>query len=219
MRNGALGCAENLRWFYTGGVSFTPNELVPLLIAVSFAAGLNVYATVATLGLLGHFHAIALPPSLHLLDGWPVIVGATVLFGVEFFADKVPAFDLIWNALHTFIRVPVAALLAYQAASSLSPGKQLAATLAGGLIAFIAHGGKTAVRAAVTPSPEPVSNIALSAGEDVLAIVLVCLAAWLPWIAAAVALVFAVVTLLLVRWVLRALSSVFRGARTIGRAA
>ena len=200
-------------------MSLPPNELVPLLIAVSFAAGLNVYATVATLGLLGHFHAIALPQSLHVLDGWPVIIGAAVLFGVEFFADKVPAFDLIWNALHTFIRFPVAALLAYQAASSLSPGEQLAATLAGGLIAFIAHGGKTAIRAAVTPAPEPLSNIALSTGEDVLAILLVCLATWLPWIAAAIALILAVVTLLLVRWVFRALSSLFRGARTVGHAA
>jgi len=144
-------------------------------------------------------------------------VGAAVLFGVEFFADKVPAFDLVWNALHTFIRVPVAAMLAYQTASSLSPGEQLAATLAGGLIAFIAHGGKTAVRAAVTPSPEPLSNIALSAGEDLLAIILVCLAAWAPWIAAAMALVLAIATLLLMRWVLRVLSSLFCGARTVVR--
>jgi len=121
-------------------MSLTPNETVALLIAVSFAAGLNVYATVGTLGLLGHFHAIALPPSLHLLTDWPIIVASVALFGVEFFADKVPAFDLVWNALHTFIRVPVAALLAYQAASSLSPGEQLAATLAGGMIAFRAHG-------------------------------------------------------------------------------
>jgi hypothetical protein len=98
-------------------MSLTPNEIVALLIAVSFAAGLNVYATVATLGLLGHFGAIALPPSLHLLTDWPIIVASVALFGVEFFADKVPAFDLVWNALHTFIRVPVAALFAYQATS------------------------------------------------------------------------------------------------------
>src|SRR6476469_5775327 len=140
------------------------NELVALLVAVSFAAGLNVYATVATLGLLAHSGVLPLPPSLHLLSSWWVIGASIALFAVEFFADKVPAFDLIWNALHTFIRIPVAALLAYQATASLSPWQQLAATAAGGAIALAAHGGKTAARAAVTPSPEPLSNMTLSLG-------------------------------------------------------
>src|SRR5580700_8697046 len=157
---------------YTLCMQFSGNELVALLIAVSFAAGLNVYATVATLGLLAHTRWLELPASLHILGDWRIIAAALALFAVEFFADKIPAFDLIWNALHTFIRIPVAALLAYQATASLTPAEQLCATLAGGMIAFIAHGGKTAVRAAVTPSPEPFSNIALSLGEDGLAIFL-----------------------------------------------
>jgi len=196
-------------------MNLPPNELVALLIAVSFAAGLNVYATVATLGLLGRFGWLALPASLHLLAGWPIIIASTALFGVEFFADKVPAFDLVWNALHTFIRVPVAALLAYQATTSLTPGEQLAATLAGGAIAFIAHGSKTAVRAVVTPSPEPVSNITLSLGEDVLAVLLTWMAAWKPYVAAAIAAVLVVISLLLIRWILRALKALFRGARQV----
>jgi Domain of unknown function (DUF4126) len=196
-------------------VSLPPNEIVALLIAVCFAAGLNVYATVATLGLLAHTRWVELPPSLHALANWWIIAVAGVLFVIEIFADKIPAFDLIWNALHTFIRVPVAALLAWQATSTLSPGEQLAAALAGGLIAFIAHGGKTAVRAAVTPSPEPISNITLSAGEDALAIFLVWFATWKPYIAAAIAAVLLVVTLLLIRWVLRALKVLFRGARQL----
>ncbi|HWT66221.1 MAG TPA: DUF4126 domain-containing protein, partial [Terracidiphilus sp.] len=75
-----------------------------MIIAVSFAAGLNVYATVATLGLLAHTSLLALPPSLDLLRSWWIIAAAAALFAVEFFADKVPAFDLVWNALHTFIR-------------------------------------------------------------------------------------------------------------------
>ena len=190
-----------------------PNELVALMIAVSFAAGLNVYATVATLGLLGHFQLLALPPSLHLLTGWPIIIAAVALFAVEFFADKIPAFDLIWNALHTFIRVPVAALLAYQATASLSPGEQLAATLAGGAIAFIAHGGKTAVRAAVTPSPEPFSNVTLSMGEDVLAVFLTWMATWKPYIAAVIAAVLVLIALLLIRWIWRAVKALFSGAQ------
>ena len=186
--------------------------MVALLIAVSFAAGLNVYATVATLGLLARAGWVPLPPSLDLLGSWYVIAASGALFLVEFFADKIPAFDLIWNALHTFIRVPIAALLAYQATSSLSPGEQMLATIAGGLIALAAHGGKTAARAAVTPSPEPFSNITLSLGEDVLAVFLTWMATWKPYIAASIAAALIVAIVLLVRWVWRALCSLFRGA-------
>jgi hypothetical protein len=114
------------------------------------------------------------------------------MFVIEFFADKVPAFDLVWNALHTFVRVPLAALLAYAATSQLSPGKQLLATALGGAIALAAHGGKTALRAAVTPSPEPFSNITLSLGEDALAIFLIWLATRHPYWSAAIAGVFLV---------------------------
>ena len=184
-----------------------------MLIAVSFAAGLNVYATVATLGLLGHYGVLALPPSLSLIENWWVIGASAALFGVEFFADKVPAFDLVWNALHTFIRVPVAALLAYQATAALSPEKQLVATLAGGMIALIAHGGKTAARAAVTPSPEPFSNMTLSLGEDALAVFLTWMATWKPYIAAAIAGAGVLAIILLMRWVLRAMGALFRGAK------
>jgi hypothetical protein len=187
-------------------------ELVALLIAVSFAAGLNVYATVATLGLLAHAGVLALPSALQPIANWWVIGASVALFAVEFFADKVPAFDLVWNALHTFIRVPVAALLAYEATASLSPGEQLAATLAGGAIAFVAHGGKTAVRAAVTPSPEPFSNIGLSVGEDALAISLTWLASVHPYWAAGIAATLVLITIVLVRWVWRAMKALFRGA-------
>src|SRR5579864_6981136 len=90
-------------------------EILAIVVSASFAAGLNLYATLLTLGLLGRFHALPLPPALHLIESWPVIVIAGALFALEFFADKVPAFDLIWNALHTFIRVPVAALMAWGA--------------------------------------------------------------------------------------------------------
>jgi hypothetical protein len=200
---------------YTCSVSvlaIPPQELVALLIAISFAAGLNVYATVATLGLLAHTHWLALPPSLHVLGNWWIIGAAAALFAVEFFADKVPAFDLVWNALHTFIRVPVAALLAYQAASGLSPLEQAAAAVIGGTIALAAHGGKTAVRAAVTPSPEPLSNIALSSVEDIGAVGLTWLATAHPYMAGGIALAGVVVTILLIRLIWKALKSLFRGA-------
>jgi Domain of unknown function (DUF4126) len=189
-----------------------PGELFALLVAIGFAAGLNLYATVAVLGLLGHFAHLPLPPGLQLLAGWPVIIASTALFGVEFFADKIPAFDLLWNALHTFIRVPVAGLMAYRATSQLSPGHQLLATLLGATVALIAHSGKTAARAAVTPSPEPFSNISLSVGEDVLAIGMTWLATRHPYVAGTLATVFVVIIVLLTRLVIRAMRALFSGA-------
>jgi hypothetical protein len=189
-----------------------PAELFSLLVAVGFAAGLNTYATVAVLGLLGHFAHLPLPPGLQLLAGWPVILVSLALFGIEFFADKIPAFDLIWNALHTFIRVPIAGLLAYRATSQLSPEHQLLATLLGAAVALIAHGGKTAARAAVTPSPEPFSNITLSLGEDALAIGLTWLATRHPYVAGTLATVFVLIVVLMTRLVIRAMRALFRGA-------
>ena len=188
------------------------SELFALLAAIGFAAGLNLYATVAVLGLLARFGHLPLPPGLHVLQGWPVIAVCIVLFVIEFFADKIPAFDLIWNALHTFIRVPVAGLLAYQATSQLSPEHQLLATLLGAAVALAAHGGKMAARAAVTPSPEPFSNIALSLGEDVLAIALTWLATRHPYAAGALAAIFVAIIVLLMHWVIRAMRALFRGA-------
>ena len=189
-----------------------PSQLFALLAAVAFAAGLNVYATTAAIGLLARFGHLPLPPGLHLLENWTVIGASVALFALEFFADKIPAFDLIWNALHTFIRVPIAALLAFQATRQLSPEYQLLATLLGAGVALAAHGGKMAVRAAVTPSPEPLSNTALSLGEDALAVALTWLATRHPYIAGAIAIVLVVVVVILVRWVVRALRALFRGA-------
>jgi uncharacterized protein DUF4126 len=195
-----------------GGVNVPTNELIALLVATSFAAGLNVYATLATLGLLARAGLLPLPTSLHLLSNWWIIAASGVMFVTEFFADKIPAFDLMWNALHTFVRVPLAALLAYAATSGLSPEQQLLAAALGGAIALAAHGGKTAARAAVTPSPEPFSNITLSLGEDAVAIGLTWFATQHPYWAAGVASVFLVTIIVLVRWVVRALRALFRGA-------
>ena len=187
-------------------------ELFSLLAAIGFAAGLNLYATVAVLGLLARFGHLPLPPGLLLLAGWPVIIASLALFTLEFFADKVPAFDLLWNALHTFIRIPVAGLLAYQATNQLSPQHQLLATLLGAAIALVAHSGKTAARAAVTPSPEPFSNISLSLAEDILAIALTWLATRHPYLAGTLAISFVVIIVLFTRWVIRAMRALFRGA-------
>lgn len=182
------------------------------LVGISFAAGLNVYATLATLGLLSRFGVFPLPPSLHIIASWYVIGISLLLFLVEMFADKVPLLDLVWNALHTFIRVPLAALVAYQATTTLSPWGQIIVSIASAGIALAAHGGKMAVRAAVTPSPEPVSNAALSVGEDVLAVSLTWIATKHPFIAAVLALLLVVVVVLFIRWVISSLGALFRGA-------
>ena len=193
-------------------VKVSANELLALLVATSFAAGLNLYATVATLGLLARGGVLPLPATLQLLASWYVIAISGVLFLIEFFADKIPAFDLIWNALHTFIRVPIAALLAYRATAQLSPTEQMLCAIAGGAIALAAHGGKTAARAAVTPSPEPISNISLSAGEDAFAVFLTWFATRHPFVAAAIVVCLLGVIITLMRWVARALRALFRGA-------
>ncbi len=189
--------------------AFTPSTIAALVIAASFAAGLNVYATVLTLGLLAHAHWVVLPSGLEVLGAWPIIVASGILFALEFVADKIPGVDMVWNALHTFIRVPVAALLAYRATSHLSPQMQLLATTGGALIALAAHGSKTAVRAVVTPSPEPVSNIALSTGEDGIAIGLTWLVTRHPWTAAGIAAALTLFAVLMARWIVKALRKVW----------
>jgi hypothetical protein len=194
----------------TGMTIFTPSNIAALIIASSFAAGLNVYATVLTLGLLSRAHTVALPPGLELLGSWWVIGVSGAMFALEFVADKIPAFDMIWNALHTFIRPPVAALLAWQASAQLSPQMKLVAALAGASIAMISHGSKTAVRAAVTPSPEPISNIALSTSEDVLAVGITWLTTKHPWIAATIAATLTLCAILAARWIVRLLQKLWK---------
>lgn len=191
------------------------DQTVAMIAGTSFAAGLNVYATVGALGLLAHAGVVQLPTTLHLLESWWVIAVSLGMFTIEFFADKVPMFDLLWNALHTFVRIPVAAYIAYAATSHLSPEMQLVSTLMGATIAFAAHGGKTALRAAVTPSPEPFSNMALSLGEDVGAISLTWIATQHPYFAAVVVAVLLLMVIVCVRWVVRSLRSLYHSAAAV----
>ena len=191
-----------------------PNQaqIIALVIASSFAAGLNVYAMLATLGFLGRMDVVQLPPAIHVIQNPAVIAVATAMFILHFFADKIPAFDLIWNGLHTFIRIPLAALVAYGATSQLSPEAQIASTALAASIAAVAHTGKFAARAAVTPSPEPISNIALSTGEDAASIGLTWFAARHPYWSAVVAIALVIATVVLIRLFARAVKAVFRKA-------
>jgi hypothetical protein len=182
---------------------FDPGRLTALLVAVSFAAGLNLYVTVAVLGLLGRFHVLTLPPGLSLLDHTWVIALAIGLSVIEAVADKIPYFDLVWNAAHTFIRVPAAAILAYQATNHLSPVEHALVTVAAAAIAGVAHTTKTSARLAVSATPEPVSNAVLSASEDVAAAGITWIATVHPYIGAAIVVVALGVCLLMVRWLMR----------------
>jgi hypothetical protein len=188
------------------------HTLTALLVVVCFSAGLNVYATVAMLGVLARTHVVILPPSLGILESWYMIGACAVLFLVEFVGDKIPVFDLLWNALQTFVRVPVAALITYAATSQLPQWQQLLATLAGSLIALAAHGGKTAARAAVLHSPEPISNAALSLSEDAAVVFLIWFATKHPYAAAAMVVVATIVIVLMIRVVIRAMRNLFAQA-------
>jgi Domain of unknown function (DUF4126) len=190
----------------------TGAQLSAILMVVSFSAGLNVYATVAMLGLLTRASLLTLPPALHPVANWYVIAACAVLFAVEFIGDKIPVFDILWNALHTFVRIPVAALLTYESTAQLPEWQRLLATALGTLIALLAHGGKTAARAAVSPSPEPFSNAALSLSEDAFVVFLMWFATRHAYISASIVIVMLAIIIVMIRVVLRALRNLFRGA-------
>ena len=153
-----------------------PIQTLSLALGAGFSSGLNLYATVATLGLLQRFGVIHLPVSLQVLAHPWVIGVAAALYLLEFFADKIPYVDTIWDFIHTFIRPPAAALLAYAAAGGAGAEWRWGAALLAGSVALTSHGTKVSARAAVNTSPEPFSNWTLSLGEDVLAV-------WLSWMA------------------------------------
>ena len=153
-----------------------PVEALSLALGAGFSSGLNLYATIATLGLLQRFGIIHLPQALQVLSH-PWILGiAIALYALEFLADKIPFIDTVWDAVHTLIRPPAAALLAYSATAPAPPEWRWGAALLAGGVALTAHGTKASTRAAVNASPEPFSNWALSFGEDLLAV-------WLTWMA------------------------------------
>jgi uncharacterized protein DUF4126 len=153
-----------------------PIETLGLALGAGFSSGLNLYATIATLGLLQRFGVIRLPEQLQVL-AHPWVLGiAIALYVIEFLADKIPLVDTVWDAIHTVIRPPAAALLAYGAAGAAPPEWRWGAALLAGGVALTSHGTKASTRAAVNASPEPFSNWALSFGEDALAV-------WLTWLA------------------------------------
>jgi len=181
-----------------------------IAMGAGWVSGINLYAAVATLGLLGRFASLQLPGELDVLTSWWIIGLAVVLYLIEFFADKIPYLDSAWDAIHTFIRIPAGAVLAATAFGDFDRGVQAAALLLGGGLAFSAHGTKASARAAINLSPEPVSNIVVSLIEDVVAIVSILLSVFLPL----VLIIFLVVFVALSIYMLPRMVRVLRGAKT-----
>ena len=178
----------------------SPLETLGFALGTSFASGINLYATVAAAGLFQRFGVVTLPEPLQVL-AHPVVLGVAVtMFLVEFIADKIPYVDSAWDALHTFIRPPAAALLSYSAFAGEGVPEQwkLAAALLAGSVALTSHGAKASTRAAANASPEPVSNWTLSLLEDGFVVFLAWMAAEHPLLTAIVVVVLVIVAVFVI---------------------
>jgi hypothetical protein len=158
-------------------------------LGFSFAAGVNLYATVAMLGLASRFGWVRLPEQFGVFDNDYVIAGAVVMYVIEFFADKIPYVDTVWDMIHTAIRPAGGALIAVSTLGEASPTTQGLIALLGGTVAAGSHLTKTSTRAVANTSPEPFSNWILSLGEDVFVVGLAYLAMQYPMVALVVACV------------------------------
>ncbi len=196
-----------MEWFST----------LSLALGSAWTSGINLYATVTVLGLLQKFGATKLPGGLDALDNWWIIGIAGGLYLVEFFADKIPYVDSVWDVVHTFIRVPAGAIVAYAATNQLDSSIAIPATLIGGGLAFASHGTKAAARVGANFSPEPVSNWALSFIEDGIAIAGTVLAVFAPFLIAGVLFIFVIIFLWFLPKVLRAVRRLFRAVAAFFR--
>jgi hypothetical protein len=174
------------------------------MLGFSFAAGINLYATTAILGLATHFHWVDLPPQYRVFDN-PWIIGASLaLYVIEFAADKIPWVDSIWDAMHTVIRPVGGALIAVATLGDASPTVEGLAALLGGTLAAGSHFTKAGTRAVANTSPEPFSNWLLSLSEDIFVVGLGFLALKYPAAAAIAVVICVVVMLTFAAWIIRA---------------
>lgn len=179
-----------------------------LAMGSSWVSGINLYAAVATLGLLSRFAHLQLPGELSVVNNWWVIGVAIALYLVEFFADKIPYLDSAWDVFHTFIRVPAGAALAAASFGDYDKSVQVIALLLGGGIALSSHGTKATSRVAINTSPEPASNIAASLFEDVLAVGSIFLAVFYPIAIIVIVVIFVIIAIFILPKILRFLRSI-----------
>ncbi len=195
----------------------SPLETLGFALGTSFASGLNLYATVAAAGLFQRFGLITLPEPLQVL-AHPMVLGiAAVLFVIEFVADKIPYVDSVWDAVHTFVRPPAAAILSYSAFGDVPEQWKLGAALLAGSVALTSHGAKATTRAAANVSPEPFSNWTLSLLEDGAAVFLAWFSATYPTITTGVVVVLVLLSLLLIWKLFRFFKLVVSRVRSGGR--
>ena len=186
---------------------------IAIAMGASWVSGINLYASVATLGLLGRFADLQLPGELQVLTSWWVIGVAIGLYVIEFVADKVPYVDSTWDVIHTFIRIPAGAVLAASAFGDFDRGIQMIALLLGGGLALSSHGTKAATRAMLNASPEPVSNAVASVIEDIIAVVAIICSVFLPILLFVIVGTGLVVSFLVFNRILRFLRQVARSIR------
>lgn len=188
-------------------------SLIALTLGAGWASGINLYAAVLTLGLAGATGAMHLPPGLEILQSPLVIAAAGLMYFVNFFTDKIPYIDSLSDVVHSFIKIPAAALLAAGAASNMDPTIMLVAGLLGGTLAAGAHVTKAGTRALINTSPEPFSNIAASIGEDIAVVGGLWLALQHPWLFLALLAVMIALTIWLLPKLLRLIARGFRRVR------
>lgn len=176
-------------------------EWLPLVFTAGWGSGINAYAVVMLLSLLGRYAGVDAVPQV--LTSPPVLVAAAVLFGVELVADKIPYLDSAWDALHTVIRPTVGAALGLMLSGDATTWQQALAVSTGGTVAFLSHAAKASLRLAVNTSPEPASNVVVSAAEDLSVAGVLSLILISPWLAAAAAAVLLVLALILTFFVWR----------------
>jgi len=186
---------------------------IAIAMGASWVSGINLYAAVATLGLLGRFSHLQLPGELEVLTSWWVIGVALALYVVEFVADKVPYIDSTWDVIHTFIRVPAGAVLAASAFGDFDRSIQVIALLLGGGLALSSHGTKAATRAMLNASPEPVSNWIASIAEDIVAVLSVVASVFVPVLIFVIVGAGLVISFLVFRKILRFFRQVARSIR------
>lgn len=185
-------------------------DRIALMLGASWASGINLYAAMLTLGLLGATGQAQLPPGLEVLTN-PLVIGAAgLMYCIEFFADKIPGVDTAWDALHSFVRIPAGAILAAAATTEIGPAAQLAAAILGGGLAAGSHMTKAGTRILINTSPEPATNWTASIGEDMLVIAAM-------WTALNHPILFACILVLILAGMAWLLPKLWRGVRVLFR--
>ena len=193
-------------------------DTISLSMGAAWASGINLYATILALGIMGATGNMTLPPDLQVLTN-PLVIGAAgLMFAVEFFADKMPGVDTGWDAIHTFIRIPAGAMLAAGAVGEMNAAVTLSAAIVGGSVAAGTHAAKAGTRVLINASPEPFTNWAASLAEDLSVIGGIWLALHNPWLFLILLLCFIILMIWLLPKLWNAIKSVFRAiGRLFGR--